>query len=73
VTFLFAITAEKAAVGRAKRARRSGAECVVIKSRGKYGGGGRRRRRRRRRRRKRGENRLTLSFTAKNWFPTVPI
>jgi hypothetical protein len=72
VTFLFAITAEKAAVGRAKRARRSGTERVVIKSRGKYGGGGRRRRRRRRRR-KRGENRLTLSFTAKNWFPTVPI
>jgi hypothetical protein len=53
VTFLFAITTEKAAVGRAKRARRSGIKSVVIKSRGKEGGGGGRRRR------KWGEDRLS--------------
>jgi len=33
VTFLFAMTAEKAIVGRARRVRRSGTECVVIKPR----------------------------------------
>lgn len=34
VTFLFAMTAEKVTVGRARRVRKSGTERVVIKPRG---------------------------------------